>query len=242
MGKKESVLLPVKTYACCRRMCIRVPVVTIHVRYRDESLLLPEQLLPTISYVASLHDIGKVHPDFQIRDNGDEENYKKRLGYKRIGLIPHGFRHEAYGADLLKNRIFKKRGLDRKSAKLLSSVIGLHHQGKDQDKQKTFLSLPSPWIEIQDDLECRMYDLFKPSLNQIDLDNHDALGVLLTSILILSDWVASSTEFGCGGISAESDTSLFSALRVKAHEYLRAACLVDDHVSSFPRENVFSKL
>lgn len=190
--------------------------------------LSDDETIHTCGYVASTHDIGKANPGFQPYPGAEEETYRV-LNY----------RHEQYGAMRLK-ALWKGRGWPRRQISLLSAVIRVHHQGKGMgDSEK---SVSAAWMALQDSLEARMWELFKPVDKLPAFENADALGVLLSAVLILCDWVASSVGFGAEALPELEDAELLGALRERARRVLSQYGLIDGEACAYPRKTSFSAL
>lgn len=182
----------------------------------------------TFGYISSMHDIGKAHPAFQSYPDSKPDGFRD-LNY----------RHEQYGAVALK-ALWQQRGWPRRQRKLLSAVVRLHHQGKGTCK--TSGAIPSDWMEVQTDLEARMWRLFGPAKLLPDFENMDALGVLLSAVLILCDWVASSEGFGAEDLPDAEDPAMLDQLRIRARQVMRQYGLIDADEWAFPRMTAFSRL
>ena len=165
-----------------------------------------------IGYAFALHDIGKAHPSFQYRSVGVYEALKK-AGVKDLQRNGEAkFRHEQYGANLLRQLWKQETDIPCKVLELLAAVIRLHHQGKAEYKSIN-LQDSSHWPEIHRDLELRMRRLFSPDFSASSLMNVDALGMLLTALLVLCDWVASSSDFGVFAGGTDEDCYAWSKQR-----------------------------
>ena len=183
-------------------------------------------LVQTFAYVAALHDIGKAHPSFQRYDDDDTPAY-------RI----HNYRHEQY-SEILLNSLWIKRGWPRKNVRFLSSVVRLHHQGKGRCELNGHL--PERWKEIQNSLEERMWQLFQPCRELTTFRNVDPLGVLLSAILILCDWIASSKNFETSHITERDDLETLTNMRIKARHLMNSYKLISDSDAAYPTIHGFT--
>ena len=186
------------------------------------------ETIHTCGYIASTHDIGKANPGFQPYSGVSEGAYRV-LNY----------RHEQYGAMRLK-ALWERKGWHRRQIKLLSAVIRVHHQGKGMSDSEKPVS--AKWMALQDSLEARMWSLFNPVKNLPVFENADALGVLLSAVLILCDWVASSEGFGAEALPELEDAELLGALRVRARRVLSQYGLIDNEACAYPRKTSFSAM
>ena len=194
--------------------------------------LSEEDTIKGIAYAFSLHDIGKAHPSFQYRKE-DVYDTLRSLGIKDFQAYGEaGFRHECYGANVLRT-IWKRKqaGFPGQASELLAAVIRLHHQGKAQNSGNR-LPMNSGWAEIQCDLEDRMRRVFAPEVSAPSLRNVDALGMLLTALLVLFDWVASSDAFGDSMIEEDHAYRMWADTR--ARSVLIHFGLISDVQTAYP--------
>ena len=146
------------------------------------SNLEQEDLIKFVRYIAAMHDIGKAHPSFQIKDgNPLPEGYEDET-------IPY-FRHEIAVLDIAPEIWSEWDGRTRRT---LAKVLSLHHQHKNKAcapvENKKWEEL---WIEIE--TEIRDWSGFN-TISLKTFNNTDSFCTILTSLIILSDWIASSNE------------------------------------------------
>ena len=139
VGQGGAVLQPEQTYDCGGCVRNRIPERALVVGHYGAAL-------PTLSYVAAAHDIGKAYPSFQK--------------YNTKGLPISNFRHEQYGAEILK-ALGRKRGWSERQTGLLRAVVRLHHRGKGMCD--TSRRIPEEYRAYQASLEDRMWQLFTPA-------------------------------------------------------------------------------
>ncbi len=155
-----------------------------------------EKTIRLVSYLASVHDIGKAHPAFQNKNRECWQKVKDAatdLFHEEDDIVQGSFRHEHYSTRVL-NRIWQNRGIPKSICIPLSGVIMLHHQ-KSGDR----FSMQDPkndvWIDIQEDLEEKLSGHFLRN-TRLKLPVHvDATCMLIASLIILMDWVSSSELF-----------------------------------------------
>ena len=151
-----------------------------------------DQTLSFIAYLASLHDIGKAMPQFQQQD---QLQYARLL---RLGLSDYfdtdhysPIQHEHLSARIA-SRIWKQRNIPRILTASYSCVLSLHHQRLEKNHRIT----PSPsWQKMQNDLETFSRTIFNAPESLPVSRKMDAVCVLLTALIIISDWVAFSPPF-----------------------------------------------
>lgn len=176
---KESTLTPVSELLC---ECLG---------------LNEEQMRATVGYIAAMHDIGKCHPLFQVKDPTKpvcEELMECGMLHNQL---PHDeikkFRHERYTYYVM-CRLHEEL-TDDDFWMAVFRALSLHHQGKHGDKSKTIPAAcnPAAWEQLQNNLAGMVRDTFHPvlDLGQINCKLADAATYMILGITILSDWIAS---------------------------------------------------
>jgi len=144
------------------------------------------------SYVASLHDIGKAVSHFQKKDELLWAAWKSRFS-NLTSFLWEDFRHEVYGEQILR-KMWEDNGFfkDDRLCGMFATVIRLHHQGKPVVIRRDNNAF---WLGIQINLEAVLRDVFKPRFDFVQCRNLSAAGLLLSGLVILCDWVASSKAY-----------------------------------------------
>ncbi|MBR3016647.1 MAG: CRISPR-associated helicase Cas3' [Clostridia bacterium] len=149
-----------------------------------------DRALSFSAYLAALHDIGKAMPQFQRQD---ETRFAEMKSAGMEDLFPPlyagSIEHEYFSARILQ-RIWKKEKQDRKLIRPYSRILSLHHQRIEKSNSR--LPIPDDWMVLQDALEAEVRRTFNPLDRLLKPDCMDAVCVLLTGLVILCDWVASS--------------------------------------------------
>lgn len=154
-----------------------------------------------ISFIVACHDIGKCHPLFQMKD--DSLSIVHRLQEERKlmpGAVCKGYHHEFFSSAWMKEYL-RENGVDHNVSKLMGDVLTLHHQRKGIEKQQLEEyeideGIDSWWKEQRTELLNDVKNLFNVEyfyVKQINCANE--VGVILTALIILSDWIASNTDF-----------------------------------------------
>ena len=159
-----------------------------------------DTLLAKIVFICAIHDIGKIHPTFQGRDEETLEILKQE-GLNQVSFDTR-FRHEQYGANIF-NRL-SVDDADMKNSDIISQIIRMHHQKEQKknsdidiikidDKEKA-----KKWRHIQNEIYDYVKNIFRfDNLNLINKNiSKSKLFVVQNAILgimITSDWIASNS-------------------------------------------------
>ena len=172
--------------------------------------LSKEQLTALIGYLASVHDIGKIHPSFV--GSGAVPETQKYLEEKHLNYNVEHFRHEKYGAfRLLKIWEEEKRFPDKRLRRNLSAVIRYHHQGKRGETGRMSLENEAIWKTLQEDYEETLFQQFRPP-GVINITHADAVCMSFLGILIASDWIASGEVFASTPANISNDQIINNAI------------------------------
>ena len=178
------------------------------------------QLLSFIGYLASLHDIGKIHYSFQSMD-ADMKAFLKDSSLQMMDIPGLVFRHEIESEKAV-NRIWNASSRDRRTADTLASVLAAHHQGKQRSFSQP--SAQGPWLELQALFEADMRRCFLADASgtgqdffpRLDKTQAPVISALLLGLVILADWIASSEYFQ----HAQHWENLPDSARSRAEEFL----------------------
>ena len=185
------------------------------------------------SYVASLHDIGKAVSHFQKKDELLWAAWKSRFS-NLTSFLWEDFRHEVYGEQILR-KLWEDNGFfeDDRLCGMFATVIRLHHQGKPVVYRRDNNAF---WSAIQVNLEAVLRDIFKPRFELIRCRNLSATGLLLSGMVILCDWVASSKTYDNLIYSGNLKEYIVQSAET-AHRTLKSYGLVSD--TRFPGVSLF---
>ena len=157
-------------------------------------------LLTKIVFICAIHDIGKIHPTFQGRD----EETLEMLRQENLNQMSFDtrFRHEQYGANIFDR--LSVEDVDIKNSDIIAQIIRMHHQKEQKknsdidiikidDKEKA-----KKWRHIQNEIYDYIKNVFRfDNLNLINKDiNKSELFVVQNAILgimITADWIASNS-------------------------------------------------
>ena len=155
-----------------------------------------EELYDWLGYLASLHDIGKVEGQFQAQ-NPEMQRLMDACGHRRAYAFSTPVRHEKTTKECLRGHVWKFPKEVQRTAEFYASILEAHHQGKAGTCGETQNSF---WNALQEELERKLRQqflhteeiCFPPALEKSD---HGTVGALLLGLIILADWIASSSYF-----------------------------------------------
>lgn len=185
-----------------------------------------------LSYIVSLHDIGKISYSFQYQDKKTAE----KLGDAGLSVITASsehYRHEKTTSNVLIT-IWKDAGFDRHDFRTYAEILSAHHQGKNGSPEK----ISTTWLRYQTEFELKMRSIFLTDsliFPKIASDNQGVFQALFLAIVILSDWIASGVLFKDCEAWGER---LIEETRTKTQKFLAESGLLSD--SSIEYGNKFS--
>lgn len=178
----------------------------------------PDSPIPVgwLCFLIALHDIGKADPLFQSKALEAVDQAVSRAGLLE-GVDPEmvrGFRHEARSAEWLIPYL-GKRGWSPEVVRVVAAVIRGHHGNfRPKERPDEHSALWNPLREELADLLERVLQpevAFRPQA----FGHTNVSGVLFVGLVVLSDWIASSTHpFGYQCIPKRDDP----------HEYFELSC------------------
>ena len=189
--------------------------------------LSKKDTINTIAYLCALHDIGKCHPAFQQKD---EEMLATLQELDMATVVPEQFRHEIYSYVFLKDYMPDIKW-DERTARIISEVIGLHHQKNgwgefltyeidDEEKDKDGKTLKEKWTETTINLEKRLRRHFHPKVFVLEKKDTNHFATVLLGILIMSDWIASGHLAGIDARSYRTLTKYKNAISTAVKEQI----------------------
>lgn len=160
-----------------------------------------DEAINLVAYLTAVHDIGKCHPIFQIKGDGTklQEWMLTHTEYQYPGMFD-SYRHEIGSAKILK-AIWEERDnfIDKNLISGFAAIVNLHHQGyrgKYYPLNSGCFEKGFEWLEWQRELEIIFYRKYRlPKLSKSRVVQFDAACMLITAIVILSDWISSSCFF-----------------------------------------------
>ncbi|MFH0800822.1 MAG: CRISPR-associated helicase Cas3' [bacterium] len=161
----------------------------------SEAAECPVDIAPAwLAYLVAMHDIGKCHIDFQAKGPSELIKPIEGMGLRCVMQYP-GFRHEAMSAFWLLDFFRSSMGWERKEAVTVSQAIRGHHGnfGVDDPANETD-QIKTQWGPLRENLEIQMRKVFVPEAWSPQFEDHSIVGILLSGLLVLSDWIASNSE------------------------------------------------
>ena len=155
-----------------------------------------DEAIHFVGYFTALHDIGKLAPHFawsiaseDLRQSMEAEHLDPSI--RSPACV---YRHEKTTQSILLP-VWLDLGCDKKTAKILSGILGAHHQGKIGEGE-----VPGPrWTRYHRELERQVRAFFYGEtiirFPVIQNQNRGFFGAVLLGITILSDWIASGEFF-----------------------------------------------
>ncbi len=182
-----------------------------------------EAVCTFVAYLASMHDIGKAMPWFQ---RNDESQYERLIQHGLTDLFPEKYlepiQHEYISSRIFK-RIWKQRNNQKQICDSYAAVLALHHQRCNSSQT---VKIPGIWQELQDELELEALRRFPVPDKLPHPANMDATCILLSGLIVLCDWVASSGPFD--DIPEVNDHYISSAMHIAKDALIRYG-LISNH-------------
>lgn len=187
--------------------------------------------LAFVSYIAAMHDIGKAIPQFQMQDAKSWQYLISQCGkdyLPDVSLDP--LRHEHASARIMR-RIWKPYHLPAPVVDGYACVLSLHHQKMNHSHGiRRAQPFSEQWQEMQEQLERDVRMIFGAPDSPLVPEHIDAVCMLLTGLVILSDWVASSGPFDAE--TAFTDETYCDFSLSIAEQTMRRYGLIDGGVST----------
>ncbi|MGQ9706882.1 MAG: CRISPR-associated helicase Cas3' [bacterium] len=158
------------------------------------NLKLPQNKTDTLlSFIVSLHDIGKLSPMFQKKDER-KKSYLENNNYdfpSTADKIPHEF---------ISAKIIREL-FDRSIQKEVSGIVGAHHgifptSLRLNQISRRHLGKNSEWDESRKEMIGILTDIFSsPDISMIDGFFSESDIIILSGLIVVSDWVASNENY-----------------------------------------------
>lgn len=157
-----------------------------------------EDAANTLAFFASLHDIGKAHPAFQVKAKNNILVYNRvlhdlyRNGYLHDVYQIDGFRHEIYSSELIK-KWCDDNGLGENETECITKVVAFHHvkSTKTWETDIDRRDNPDAWQEMQQKIFEHIKEKFPPKIFQIASDDKTKFMITFYGLLLLCDQTCS---------------------------------------------------
>jgi CRISPR-associated endonuclease/helicase Cas3 len=171
--------------------------------------------------LVAFHDVGKADALFQMKAPDAIDPALKEAGFFD-GVDQQkskGFRHEARSAEWLQPYL-KKRGWNLQSIQTVACAVRGHHG--DFDPRETSDELAERWNPLREVLAELIREVIQPDTDYHPkaFDQASAIGLMLSGLIVLSDWIASGEEFYSGIPKDDDPKSYFEAGSARAQEFV----------------------
>lgn len=150
-----------------------------------------------LAFFSAMHDIGKCHPLFQMKADTSEVLHWREQGFITYdNCFSRRYRHEAFSAEWLTDYLMDSLGWTKKAARTIAAAIRGHHGNFTAE----FTLNEDPheegyWQTLRLEITRLMMQVFElTGAKPIQIQNHSVFGLLLSGLLVLSDWIASNDE------------------------------------------------
>ncbi|WP_158276241.1 CRISPR-associated helicase Cas3' [Bifidobacterium callitrichidarum] len=190
-----------------------------NVKARLDDCLGSSNAMPTLMFLASIHDVGKISPLFEtqaadaysgiIREQSENGLVIPEL----VSTLPRGsrpseYRHEKIGASALYGWLLR-HDVSEKVAATYAQIIAGHHGGcldygalKDLGKPSMFKG-DSKWGDLREAYLDEAYERYPCVFSETPLTKQTQL--VLTGFLVVSDWISSNQDLFPLDPSRETD-------------------------------------
>ncbi|CAJ36455.1 CRISPR-associated helicase/endonuclease Cas3 [Methanocella arvoryzae] len=160
-----------------------------------------------LAYLVAMHDIGKCDPNFQLLNDGYAAILREQ-GMPFPSEPDKKFRHERSSSEWVRG-LLEEAEWTRRSRNTISNSILLHHSRSSDGE---LLSSPEIWDTIKRRLEEEIKRVFDYDNEPVDFSDNSEAGLLLSGLIVLSDWIASNEELmSCKGLECSvQDYALIS--------------------------------
>ncbi|MHA1491874.1 MAG: CRISPR-associated helicase Cas3', partial [Promethearchaeota archaeon] len=160
---------------------------------------LKSDLKHWLAYITALHDIGKCTALFQTKAKAMYLKPLIHAGIPFSTLENVNYRHEAFSGIWIQKHLIEKFGWDKYAVRTIGSCLRGHHGDFFSKLIKETSELKPSWSELRDIIVSKLQEVFlhSTSSNQInrrsiDFLHQSVIGVLLSGLIILSDWICSN--------------------------------------------------
>jgi CRISPR-associated endonuclease/helicase Cas3 len=151
-------------------------------------------IVPWICYIAALHDIGKADSRFTFAGPQELAMRAQAAGLPRVPS-EKGFWHSGRSAQWVRHHLAFREGWPAYEANTVAAVIRGHHgYFLTEDPKEEPPEVAEVWDSIRNELERILRHIFDPAAWKPRFDDHSSVGLILSGIITLSDWIASNSD------------------------------------------------
>ena len=157
-----------------------------------------DSAISLVAFLIALHDIGKVSPSFESKDEY-LCNALKMLGIVSFdGLIREKFYHQIESYRILLKQQFDFIDSTQETRNTIALCVGSHHGSFCSATESA--SYPETdnkkdWQKIQQEMINSLIEIFQPISIKLNPQNQSVAGMLLNGITILADWLGSNEYY-----------------------------------------------
>lgn len=173
----------------------------------------PAVIVPWICYIAALHDIGKADSRFVFAGPPELAMRAQAAGLPRAPS-EKGFWHSGRSAKWVRYHLAFRECWPAYEANTVAAVIRGHHgYFLTGDPEEEPPEVAEVWDRIRNELERILRHVFDPTAWKPRFDDHGSVGLILSGIITLSDWIASNSDVFCAPDSCLDLQSYVTASR-----------------------------
>lgn len=179
--------------------------------------------LDFLTYIFAMHDVGKIHPEFQKNIRNPNKRASK-------------FRHEIYGARVLR-KMLKSKGMNSRMTFLAAEIIKNHHQKSEKGESP---DNEDYWLKIQYDNEKIINEYFPFNANiNVKKECENRFGHLALGCLICCDWLASGDLVFGNMPSIHDYGNYLNVARLRAEDFVMRSGLENKKLPYASFEKMF---
>ena len=145
-----------------------------------------------LAYLTAMHDIGKAHAGFQKKAGPEFCASLEKAGID-CRYPFDGFRHDGLSGRWILD-FLQENGWPRQSAWTVSLALRGHHSDFSAGDPEDGIPEDPLWEKLRTDVEKTIRDVFSPKPWRAEFLNHSITGIILSGVIVLSDWIASNNE------------------------------------------------
>jgi CRISPR-associated endonuclease/helicase Cas3 len=147
-----------------------------------------------LAYLTAIHDLGKCNANFQAKGPKELLDPLEEAGLK-CQRWEEKFRHEAMSAEWLVDFLIEKLNWNKPEARTVSVAIRGHHGNFNADTpDEENEEYKIQWEPLRIELELMLRQIFLIDNWVPRFKDHSVVGIMLSGLLVLSDWIASNNE------------------------------------------------